>query len=265
MAKKIKTIILDWAGTTIDYGCFAPVDAFIKAFEAFDITPTMEETRAPMGLQKRIHIEKMLKGERLATLWKEKYNRSHTKDDIDKIYHKFEDALFSVLSDYTDPLPGVLDAVEAIREMGISIGSTTGYTQTMMDVVMPLAKKKGYAPDYMVAPDTTGGIGRPYPYMIWHNLEKLVVSSIHEVVKVGDTAADMEEGKNAGCLCVGIIKGSSILGLTESELAEKSSVETAILFEKTKQKYIKSGADYVIEDITILPGLIKELGEKNHA
>ena len=28
--KKIECIIMDWAGTAVDYGCFAPVAAFLK-------------------------------------------------------------------------------------------------------------------------------------------------------------------------------------------------------------------------------------------
>ena len=39
---KYDGIIFDWAGTTVDYGSFAPVQAFIEAFEAFGITPTLE-------------------------------------------------------------------------------------------------------------------------------------------------------------------------------------------------------------------------------
>lgn len=31
--KEIKCIIFDWAGTTVDYGCFAPVAAFMESFE----------------------------------------------------------------------------------------------------------------------------------------------------------------------------------------------------------------------------------------
>ena len=46
---KYDGIIFDWAGTTVDYGCFAPVKAFIEAFEQFGITPTLEEVRKPMG------------------------------------------------------------------------------------------------------------------------------------------------------------------------------------------------------------------------
>jgi phosphonoacetaldehyde hydrolase len=256
---KIKAIILDWAGTTVDYGCFAPVDAFAAAFAAFGITPTMEETRAPMGLAKRAHIAKMLEGERLAALWKERHGHAPSQEDISQIYGKFEPALFEVLANHADPLPGVLETVERIREAGIKIGSTTGYTKAMMDVVAPLAAAKGYAPDCLVCPDETGNVGRPRPYMLWRNLEKLGVDSIHNVLKIGDTDADMREGKNAGCLCVGILKGSSMLGLTRDELARKTNAETITLFENAKQKYLNAGADYVLEDISALPELIESI------
>ncbi|MDR1759581.1 MAG: phosphonoacetaldehyde hydrolase [Fibrobacter sp.] len=256
---KIKTVIFDWAGTTVDYGCFAPVDAFIVAFEHFGITPTIEETREPMGMQKRAHIEKMLDGARISRLWEEKQGAPYTQKDIDLVYEQFEPALFEVLAAHTDPIPGVLKVVAEIRKMGISTGSTTGYTQSMMDVVVPLAKEKGYSPDCIVCPDAVGGIGRPYPYMLWRNLEKLRAKSIHEVLKVGDTAADMYEAKNAGCLCVGVLKGSSMLGLTEKELALKSEAELKALFEIAKQNYKEAGADFVIEEISVLPELINSL------
>jgi len=249
---KINAIILDWAGTTVDYGCFAPLDAFITAFGAFGIKASVDEIRVHMGLPKRKHIENML----------ECRGNPYTQEDVDKIYGRFESSLFEVLAKHAEPLPGVLDAASQIREMGIAIGSTTGYTQAMMDVVVPLAKQNGYAPDCIICPEDTDGIGRPYPYMLWRNLEKLGVQSIREVLKIGDTAADMQEGKNAGCLCVGVLKGSSMLALNEEEFAQKSDAEVLKLFEIAKQKYIEAGADYVIEDISALPILIRTLNEK---
>jgi len=254
--RQINAIILDWAGTAVDYGSFAPVSAFISAFEAFGLSPTVEETRAPMGMQKRAHIEQMLAGERLAEMWKEKHGNPYTQKDIDNIYEKFEPSLLTALPGHADPLPGVVETVAKIRDMGIVIGSTTGYTQKMMDIVAPLAKEKFYAPDCLVCPDEVGGIGRPYPYMLWRNLEKLRISSIDNVLKVGDTAADILEAKNAGCIAIGVIKGSNMLGLNEAELAAKNEAEKLDLFERTKQKYIQAGADHVIDDITLLPGLI---------
>jgi len=257
--QKITALILDWAGTTVDYGCFAPVNAFIAAFEAFGITPSIDETRAPMGLPKRAHIEKMLEGKRIAAQWQKLHGRAYTEEDVTAVYARFEPALFEVLALHTDPLPGAVETVTGIRDMGLRIGSTTGYTRAMMDIVAPLAKNKGYIPDCVICPDDTGGAGRPYPYMLWRNLEKLGVSSATEVLKAGDTAADMQEGKNSGCLCVGILKGSSMLGLSEEELACKTDSQTASLFETARQKYIEAGADYVIEDIGALPGLIESL------
>ncbi len=38
---KIEAVIFDWAGTTVDYGCFAPVQAFHDAFEAYGLHPTL--------------------------------------------------------------------------------------------------------------------------------------------------------------------------------------------------------------------------------
>ena len=257
---KIKTVILDWAGTSVDFGSFAPVEAFMSAFAEYGISPTADETRAPMGLAKRTHVAMMLAGERLSAEWIAKHGKPHTESDIDNVYKKFEPALFSVLQNYADPIPNVLDVVAKLREMGIKIGSTTGYTRQMMDIVAPLAKEKGYAPDYLVCPEDTGGKGRPYPYMIWRNLEALGCENIGEVLKIGDTEADMQEGNTAGCLSVGVIVGSSVLGLTEKELVTLDSDRKKELFATARQKYFASGADFVIDSICELPKLITTIG-----
>jgi phosphonoacetaldehyde hydrolase len=257
---KISTIIFDWAGTTVDFGCFAPVEAFMSAFEAYGISPTAEETRAPMGLAKRTHVAKMLSGERLADEWIKKHGNPHTEADIDAVYEKFEPALFSVLRNYANPLPGVLETVAQLRKMGIKMGSTTGYTRKMMDIVAPLAKQNGYAPDYLVCPEDVNGKGRPFPHMVWRNLEMLGCSHIGEALKIGDTEADMQEGKAAGCVSVGVIAGSSVLGLTENEFSALDSKSKTAMFAAAREKYFASGADFVIDGIIELPKLIVSIG-----
>jgi phosphonoacetaldehyde hydrolase len=257
--RKISAVILDWAGTTVDYGSFAPIDAFTAAFNAFAINPGIEEIRAHMGLPKRKHIERMLGDRRLSALWQKNHGHPHTQNDIDMIYARFEQDLFQALAAHTGPLPGVVETMARIRKMGIAVGSTTGYTRAMMDVVVPLAKEKGYAPDCVICPDDTGGIGRPYPYMLWRNLEKLEIPSIRSVLKAGDTAADIEEGKNSGCLAVGVIAGSNMLGLTETEAAEAGPVRLKELYAEARKKYMAAGADYVINDIRELITLIEQI------
>lgn len=65
----VEAVIFDWAGTTVDYGCFAPVQAFIETFKAAGVEPTMEETREPMGMLKIDHIRTMLAMDRIAAEW----------------------------------------------------------------------------------------------------------------------------------------------------------------------------------------------------
>ena len=150
--KKIECVIFDWAGTTVDYGCFAPVAAFLETFRRIGIEITAEEARRPMGMTKIDHIRALFTMERIA--W--------TEDDVRARYADFKDSLFASLRDYTDPIPHVPETVAALRAAGLKIGSTTGYTAEMMDVVRPAAAEKGYAPDVCVTSDGLPA-GRPQP------------------------------------------------------------------------------------------------------
>lgn len=87
----------------------------------------------------------------------------------------------------------------------------------MMHIVVPRAAQLGYAPDFWISPDGVGGKGRPYPYMIFENLKALEVSSVKNAVKVGDTVSDIQEGVSAGVWSVGVVEGSSVLGLSQVE------------------------------------------------
>ena len=87
------------------------------------------------------------------------------EEEAQKLFSIFEDKLMSILHLYADPKPGVTEAVELLREKGIKIGSTTGYTDKMMEIVVPAAASKGYAPDVWFSPDSIGQKGRPYPYL----------------------------------------------------------------------------------------------------
>lgn len=247
--QKKKTIIFDWAGTTVDYGCFAPVQAFVEVFKAAGIEPTMEEVREPMGMLKWDHIKAMLHMPRIHALWKEKYGREPQDSDVDMLHDKFETSLLAILDQYAEPKPYVLDTVQALRERGIKIGSTTGYTDVMMNIVTSKAKEAGYEPDYICSPDTVGGKGRPYPYMIYQNMKALDTSCVDEVVKVGDTISDIKEGKSAGVFTIGILEGSSMLGLTREEYEALNDEEREAALEDARRRYEEAGADAVITDI----------------
>lgn len=176
---KISCVIMDWAGTTVDYGCFAPLNAFLKVFkEERGIDITYAQAREPMGLLKIDHIKAILSMPDVDAKFKNLYGRGWTADDVNEMYKSFEKHLFASLNDFTTPIPGVLEVMEVLRGQGIKIGSTTGYTQAMMDVVRPGAAAKGYMVDNLVTPDGLPA-GRPSPYMVYRNMMELDIPSLY--------------------------------------------------------------------------------------
>ena len=251
MVDTIKAVIFDWAGTTVDYGCFAPVKGFIDGFKSIGVEITNEMARKPMGLLKIDHTRAIA----------DMLPNTISEEQIMKAYEVFEKTLFANIEQHCDIKDHVVETVASLREMGIKIGSTTGYTSAMMELVIPKAAEQGYSPDFCIAPDQTVK-GRPYPYMIWNNLMQFEISSPRQAVKVGDTIVDIEEGKNADCWTVGVIMGSSELGLTREEAAILSECELKERKEVVRSSYYQAGADYVINDMGALLEVISDINRR---
>lgn len=134
----------------------------------------------------------------------------------------------------------------------------------MNEIVVPEAAKQGYCPDCWFSPDSTGGAGRPYPYMIFRNMEQLRLSSVKAIVKAGDTVSDIKEGVNAGAWSVGIIEGSSELGFSEKEWERLSASEKTAAAKRAEASFRNAGAHFVIQNMAELPGLVRMLGAEAH-
>ena len=52
LAKRFDLVIFDWAGTMVDFGCRAPVNALIDVFGRRGVTLTEQEIRRDMGKAK---------------------------------------------------------------------------------------------------------------------------------------------------------------------------------------------------------------------
>ena len=258
--KKIECVIMDWAGTAVDYGCFAPVAAFVESFKAIGAPVSAAETRAHMGLTKIEEVRALFAIDHVKADFKAKYGREWGEEDVQECYKKFQDELFRTLEDYSKPITGVVDTISMLRSQGIKVGSTTGYTRQMMDVVISSAAKLGYVIDNCVTSDNLPG-GRPKPYMIFQNMCEMDIASPRSVVKVGDTISDIKEGVNAGVWSVGVIFGSNELALTEAEVAAMPADELKARMLDVRYMMYAAGADYVIDDITELPRLIEVLNK----
>lgn len=259
--KHVEAVIFDWAGTTVDYGCMAPIYAMKDAFSHQNITVTLDEIRQPMGMLKLDHIKTILNMNRIHEEFKQNHSRDYNTNDIEKIYTLFEKNIFSILNQHTSLIDGVLTVQEHLRHHNIKIGSTTGYTKEMITIVAGNAKKQGYEPDYIISSDHVPR-GRPYPYMLHQNLAALDVQDTRSVIKVGDTIIDILEGLHAGCWSIGVIKGSSLLGLNEAEVSSISSDDLDQKMNHVKQQMMAAGADFVIETISELPLIIDIIQQK---
>ena len=158
---------------------------------------------------------------------------------------------------YAAPKPGVVETVTKLREMGLKIGSTTGYTDAMMAVVTENAAKQGYAPDAWFSPDSVDGLSRPNPYMIFANMQKFQVPSVQAVVKVGDTVSDIREGRNAGVRSPGVLEGSSVMGMTQAAYEALSAEKKQAALDRARPVFLEAGADDVQLNIEQLPAWIQ--------
>lgn len=271
MFKHIEGVIFDWAGTTVDYGCFAPVNVFVEIFKNIGIDVTMAEAREPMGMLKWDHIKAMLEMDRIQGLWVKQYKRPSNDKDVDELFESFEPQLLKVLSDYGTPIEHVVEIVNYLKKHDVKVGSTTGYNDKMIDIVSKVASSKGYQPESIVTPDSTEGQGRPKPYMIFKNMENLGLSAPWRVVKVGDTLSDVKEGYHAGAWSIGIVEGSSQVGLTKEDFEALNETERKSTVESAKKAFVDAGADFVVMNMSELPEVMKridkllEAGKRPHA
>ncbi|HSH00899.1 MAG TPA: phosphonoacetaldehyde hydrolase [Anaerolineae bacterium] len=257
----LQTIILDWSGTTIDYGSLAPAQVFLDLFAQFGVPITVGEARDGMGLHKKEHIRRLTQTVHIHQKWQEVHGRPPSELDVNEMYDQFASRQFDVLANYTDLIPGTLDAVKYFRQRKLKIGSSTGYSRTMLDIILPAAKQQGYEPDAVAcASDVTAG--RPAPWLFWHNLMQLNVYPAETAVAVGDTSRDIAAGLNAGIWTVGVALTGNALGLSEAELAQVRALDP-ITFnaqkERAYQKLYQAGAHYVVDTIADVPRILDDI------
>jgi phosphonoacetaldehyde hydrolase len=254
----VQAVILDWAGTTVDYGSLAPVDAFVALFARYGIEISADEARGPMGAHKRDHIAQLLQHPRIALAWREALEREPTEGDIDRLYSDLTPLQIEALRRHADIIPGTLDAVRELRERDVKIGSDTGYNRAMMDVLASEARRRGYAPDVTMTADDVPA-GRPHPWMAYQNMIALQVYPAAACVKVGDTAADVLEGRNAGMWAVAITRTGNEIGLSEQEVAALHAETLRKMLNEARDRLAVAGAHVVIESISDLPAVVREL------
>jgi len=257
----LKGVILDWAGTTVDFGSFAPTAVFIKLFANLGVQIKAEHARKPMGLMKKDHLRAIARDPEVAQAWKEACGGEISEKDIDAMFSDFVPMQMACLTEYAQVIPGVPQAIAAFHQMGLKVGSTTGYTREMMEILVPAAKANGYDPDSWVSA-TDVPAGRPYPWMIYQNAIQMRVYPLEAYVKIGDTLVDIAEGLNAGMWTIGLALTGNMLGLTEVEADALSPAEIEERRDAISSQFLQVGAHFVADSLADTPAILEEINRQ---
>ncbi len=107
------------------------------------------------------------------------------------------------------PQPNALELFRILKERNIKVVLNTGYNaETAELLIEKLGWKKGVEFDSLITSSDVEN-NRPDPEMIDLAMDIYGIQDAGEVVKVGDSIIDIEEGQNAGCgLNIGITTGA---------------------------------------------------------
>ncbi len=195
-----RLIVLDMAGTTVSDDDAVAI-AFQKAFAGYGYHVSFDEVRPLMGYKKTLAVQKVL----------EMKNASITDDLVNKIHSDFVDEMVDhyQTSPHVKPAPDAEDMLEWLKEKGIRVAMNTGFPRQIADVIIERFQWiERNLVDELIASDEVEQ-GRPFPFMIERLMESGGITDASEVVKVGDTEVDINEGRNAKCgIVVAITSGA---------------------------------------------------------
>ncbi|MDH0339801.1 phosphonoacetaldehyde hydrolase [Metapseudomonas otitidis] len=258
---RLQAAVLDWAGTVVDFGSFAPTQIFVEAFAEFGVAVSLEEARGPMGMGKWDHIRTLCDLPAIAERYRAAFGRLPTDDDVTAIYERFMPLQIEKIGVHSALIPGALEAIAALRQRGLKIGSCSGYPKAVMDKVVELARGNGYIADHVVATDEVPN-GRPHPAQALANVIALGIEDVAACVKVDDTWPGILEGRRAGMWTVALTCSGNALGLTWDQFKALSPTELERARQRIGQLFEGARPHYLIDTIADLPKVIDAINAR---
>jgi phosphonoacetaldehyde hydrolase len=254
LKERFDLVILDWAGTMVDFGCEAPVKALIEAFGAEGVRIDEAAARRDMGKAKVDHVRSLLQQPAVAAAWQVRHGRSAQPEDVAVLVTRLVPLMRDYAARTSTLIPGARETVDQLRAAGLRVASSTGYTREMLQPLLARAAEQGYVPEHVVCSGETP-TGRPSPLMIYKACAELGVWPLSRVVKVDDAEVGIAEGKAAGAFTVGVASGNT-LGLSLEALQALSASERTRRVESARQALLAAGANLAIDSIAdLVPAL----------
>ncbi|MDY0832227.1 phosphonoacetaldehyde hydrolase [Pseudomonas sp. SED1] len=258
---QLQAVVLDWAGTVVDFGSFAPTQIFVEAFGEFGVAVSLEEARGPMGMGKWDHIRTLCNLPQIAERYRAVFDRLPTDADVTALYERFMPLQIEKIALHSAVIPGALEAIKNLREQGLKIGSCSGYPAVVMAKVVELARQNGYVADHVVATDEVP-YGRPHPAQALANVIALGISDVAACVKVDDTWPGILEGRSAGMWTVALTCSGNALGLTYEQYKALPADELVLERARITQMFEGSRPHYLIDTIVELPAVIEDINAR---
>jgi phosphonoacetaldehyde hydrolase len=236
----------------------APVRALIEVFEGEGLTLSAEEARRDMGKAKLDHLRDLLANPGVAARWSALMGAPASEADIDRVYRKLAPIMQAAASQSAVLIPGAAEAAQALRALGVRIGSGTGYTREMMAGILQSAADQGYAPEMVVCAGETPS-GRPAPLMTWKALIALDAWPANTCIKVDDAPVGIAEGRLAGCWTVGLSASGNEVGLDQEAFSALTPDARRERLTQAEASLRAAGADFVIEDVSQLMPVVHEI------
>ncbi len=209
---KISMVMFDLSGTTV-YDDTGVRDCLYKAAQEFGLKTTQDEILLNMGTNK-IHLYQFLiareMGKPIDIKDFEKIQDPETYEAAKRVFDRYQELMIEHYRQEVREIPGACDTFRWCHAHGIKVATDTGFHRVIVEAIMD---GLGWVRDGLVdiavdVEHVPGEMGRPAPFMIFYAMTQLNVQSVHEVLKVGDTPADMLEGRNAGCRgVIGVLSG----------------------------------------------------------
>ncbi len=190
----ITAVLFDFMGTTaIEKDPTMIHQCFVKAFGEHGIEVRDELIKANRGRDKKEIVAVILK----------QYNQPGYSGEA--ILHSFNVLLKNNLDNFIAN-PGTRPIIQFLKERNIITGLGTGFPRDVFELIFNHLCWKDIGFDYIGIAEETGK-GRPHPDMIFHMMQQFHLPK-EQFLKVGDTIADIQEGKNAGVKTVAILSGT---------------------------------------------------------
>ena len=209
---KISMVMFDLSGTTV-FDDTGVRDCLYKAAQEFELKTTPDEILLHMGTNK-IHLYQFLiareRGKNIDFRDFEKIQDPETYELAKKVFDRYQEIMIEHYRTSVKEVPGASDTFRWCHDNGIKVATDTGFHREITEAIM---EGLGWLRDGLVdcsvdVEHVPGERGRPAPFMLFYAMSQLDVQSVHEVIKIGDTPADMLEGRNAGCRgVIGVLSG----------------------------------------------------------